>query len=132
MSFVIDTDVCSAYRRGNGRVFNRFVQHSGGLHISAVSLAELYSWVYRASTPRGRMQGLLDLLANVVVLDVDTDVAHRCGKVRALLLDQGRPVAIPDLLIASTALLHDFTLVTHNVAHLAVVPALRMEDWLGP
>jgi tRNA(fMet)-specific endonuclease VapC len=132
VSFLLDTDVCSTYLRGDGRVFNRFVQHSGGLHISAVSLAELYSWVFRANAPQSRRQGLVDLLSEVVVLDMDRDVAHKFGEVRAALLDQGRPVATPDLLIASTALWHDLTLVTHNVAHFAPVPGLRIEDGLNP
>jgi tRNA(fMet)-specific endonuclease VapC len=132
VSFLIDTDVCSAYLRGDRRVFNRFVQHSGGHRISAVSLAELYSWVFRANAPPGRRQGLTDLLSDVLLLDVDHNVAHTFGQVRAALLDQGRPIATPDLLIAATALWHDLTLVTHNVAHFSPIPGLRIEDWLTP
>ena len=131
MSFLLDTDTCSAYLRGDGRVFNRFIQHSGGLYISAVSLAELYSWVFRSHAPPARRQALADLLTELSVLDVDRDVAHQFGATRAALLDQGRPVATPDLLIASTALHYDLTLVTHNVVHFVPVPGLRLEDWLG-
>ena len=132
MSFLIDTDVCSAYLRGDGRVFNRFLQHGGGLYVSAVSLAELYTWAFRANAPPGRLVGIADLLSQVAVVPVDQDVARRFGEVRAALLDQGRPVATPDLLIASTALLHDLTVVTHNTAHFVPVPGLRIADWLAP
>jgi hypothetical protein len=31
MSFIIDSDICSAYLRGNGRVQGRFMQYAGGL-----------------------------------------------------------------------------------------------------
>jgi tRNA(fMet)-specific endonuclease VapC len=36
------------------------------------------------------------------------------------------------LLIASVALVHDLTLVTHNTADYQNVPGVRLEDWLIP
>jgi tRNA(fMet)-specific endonuclease VapC len=132
VSFLIDTDICSAYLKGDGRVFNRFLQHSGGINVSAITLAELYSWALRAKAPPGRLVGVAELLSEANVLPVDRDVARRFGEVRASLLDRGHPIATPDLLIASTAILHDLTVVTHNTAHFAPVAGLRVEDWLAP
>ena len=132
MSFLIDTEVCSAYLKGDGWVFNRFVQYSGGINISAVTLGELYVWALRRHAPPSRLVGIGDLLSEVNVVPVDRDVARRFGEVRASLLDQGRPLATPDLLIASTALLHDLTVVTHNSSHFSPIPGLRVEDWLTP
>jgi tRNA(fMet)-specific endonuclease VapC len=37
-----------------------------------------------------------------------------------------------DLLIASVALVHDLTLVTHNTADYQNIPGLRLDDWLIP
>ncbi len=54
MSHLLDTDIISAYLRGNGQVLNRFIQYSGGLYVSIVSLAELYAWVYWADNPAWR------------------------------------------------------------------------------
>lgn len=131
MSFLVDTDICSAFLKGDGRVFNRFVQHSGGLNISAVTLGELYTWVMRTPAVPKRQQALQDLLSDVQVLSVDVATALRFGEVRAKLVDVGLTVPTADLLIASTALLHDLTLVTHNTRHFANVPGLRIEDWLA-
>ena len=132
MSFLLDTDICSAYLRGDRTVFNRFLQHTGGLHVSAVSLAELYSWAHRAAAPPRRLESLQSMLDDVKVLDVTADVARTFGRMRAALLDQGRPLPTPDLIIAATALLHDLTLVTHNIQHFRPVPGLRVQDWLSP
>jgi hypothetical protein len=33
MSYVLDTDICSAYLQGKAQVFDRFVQHSGRLFV---------------------------------------------------------------------------------------------------
>ena len=51
MSFLLDTDICSAQLRGRRKVFSKFVQHSGQLHVSAVAVGELYSWVLRSKAP---------------------------------------------------------------------------------
>jgi len=131
MSFLLDTNICSVYLKGDGRVFNRFIQHSGGLSISAIAAGELYSWVYRANTKRERLNGLLDLLSDLRFIPVDHEVAQKFGQIRAALLDQGHPTPEIDLLIACTALVHDLTLVTHNIQDFAHVPGLRIEDWLS-
>jgi tRNA(fMet)-specific endonuclease VapC len=131
VNYLLDTNICSAYLKGDSRVFTRFIQHSGGLCVSAIVVAELYSWVYRTKTPVRRFTGLTDLLAELTLLPVNHDVARKLGEIRAALLDNGQPTPEIDLLIASTALLHDLTLVTHNVRDFAHVPSLRMEDWLA-
>jgi tRNA(fMet)-specific endonuclease VapC len=54
------------------------------------------------------------------------------GEVRAKLLDQGQPVAAVDLMIAATALVRGFTVVTHNTQHFSKVPGLTVADWTVP
>ena len=62
MSFLPDTDTCSAYLKGNNALANRFIQYGGRLHLSAASLGELYTWAFRARASSTRMQRLLDML----------------------------------------------------------------------
>ncbi len=83
------------------------------------------------NAPARRVQGLVDLLSDVSVLDATPNVSRRFGEAEALLLDQGRPVSEFDLLIAATALVHNSTLVTHNVRDFANIPGLTTRDWLG-
>jgi hypothetical protein len=61
MSFLLDTDICSASMKGLPLVSNRFIQYSGRLHISSVTLAELFAWALRAKASPKRLQSLLDL-----------------------------------------------------------------------
>jgi len=131
VSFLVDTDICSAHLRQNGAVTNRFLKYTGRLHISAVTVGELYTWALRANAPPQRLQALLDLLNDVVILGVDEQVGRKFGELRAALFDLGRPALDMDLLIAATALTHDLTLVTHNVRDFANVPGLTIEDWLS-
>jgi len=130
MSFLVDTDICSAHLRNVRSVSSRFLQNSGGLYLSVVSLGELYTWVLRSNAAARHSQGLVALLSDMTVLDVDHEVARRFGEVRARLLDRGQPVSGMDLLIAATALVHGLTMVTHNTRHFVNIPGLSVEDWL--
>ena len=132
MSFVIDTNTCSSYIRGHPRVFSRFVQHSGRLDISVVTLGELTIWRCRAKAPAKRTAQVQDLLAVVAMLDVSSDIAGKYGKVQAGLLDRGVAAPPLDLLIAATALTYDYTVVSNNTADFANVPGLSVVDWLAP
>lgn len=132
MSFLLDTDICSAFLKQNASLYNRFNQYSGQLSISVVSVGELFTWVYRRNAPPTRLQGLLALLNDLRVLEVDVPIARRFGEIRAQLLDRGHVVPTADMLIAATAIEHGLTLVTHNTQHYVNVPQLPMIDWLLP
>ena len=131
MSFLLDTDICSAHLKEKGSLTHKFLQHLGNLHISAITAGELFTWACRAKAPPERLRGLLDFLGDVNVLHVNEAVARKFGEMRAALLDVGKTVPQMDLLIASTALTEGLTLVTHNVSDYVNVPDLRLDDWLA-
>jgi tRNA(fMet)-specific endonuclease VapC len=132
MSFVIDTDTCSAYLKGNPLAWKRFQQYSGWLHVSTISLAELFTWALRAKASAKRLPALLHFLNDVQALDAGLDVARKFGEIQAGLLDVGKSAPEMDLLIAATALVQGFRLVTHNVQDFSNIPGLTIEDWLIP
>jgi tRNA(fMet)-specific endonuclease VapC len=113
-------------------VTNRFLQYTGRLHVSVVTVGELMTWALRANAPPRRLQGVEDLLKDVVVLDVTEDTARKFGELRAGLLDSGRPTPEMDLLIAASALVHGLTLVTQNVKDFVHISGLAVEDWVAP
>jgi tRNA(fMet)-specific endonuclease VapC len=130
MSFLIDTDICSAHLRNRGNVSSRFLQYTGRLHLSTLTAGELYCWALRRNAPPQHLDGLIDFLSDVTILNVDNEVARVFGEIRSGLLDLGQPVGSVDVFIAATALVHSLTLVTHNTRHFAVIPGLDIVDWL--
>jgi tRNA(fMet)-specific endonuclease VapC len=132
MSFLVDTDICSAHLKEKGIVTNRFLQYTGGLSVSTITLGELYAWAFRGNAPPKRLRGLREMLSDVRILEVTVEVAETFGRLQAGLLDAGTPASGMDLMIAATALLHDLTLVTHNTQDYANIPGLRTMDWLVP
>ena len=132
MNFLLDTDTCSAHMRRPAMLAHRFIQHTGQIAISAVTLAELYAGAYKHSQTSRLLALIADVLQEVSLLDFDSTCAERFGRVRGTLLQQGLSVPTTDLMIASAALVHDLTLVTHNTADYQNIPGLRLDDWLKP
>lgn len=130
MTHLLDTNTCSAYLKGRSGLSHRFIQHGGGLAISTVVVGELCTWAWRRSQREQAFAALDNLLADVTVLDFDTACAYQFGEIRATLLISGRVIESVDLMIASVALVHDLTVVTHNVRDFQDIPGLRVVDWL--
>jgi tRNA(fMet)-specific endonuclease VapC len=75
---------------------------------------------------------IADLVKDLAVFDFDTDCAEEFGRRQGMLQQRGRQVGTADLMIASVALVHNLTLVTHNTADYQNIPGLRLDDWLLP
>jgi tRNA(fMet)-specific endonuclease VapC len=132
VSFLLDSDICSAYLRRPRSLFARFIQYSGQLSISTITLSDLYTWAYKQDDPTVILSKVQDLLQDVKVLPFDDTCALELGKTRGGLLRQGIMVSPVDLMIGTIALVHNLTLVTHNTADFRHIPSLRLDDWLAP
>lgn len=130
MSFLLDTNVCSAHFRRPGGLAHRFIQYSGRLYIPTIVLAELYSGAYHHSNPIVLLNKIETFIADVEILGFDQICAKKFGFIRGTLLRQGISISTADLIIASVALTKDLTLVTHNTSDFQYIPDLRLEDWL--
>lgn len=132
MSFLLDTDICSAYLKNDPRVVSKVMLHFGGIHVSVITVAELMTWALRAKAPPTRLQGVNDFLSAATLHNVDVIVAEKFGEIRASLIDQGITVGQMDLLNASIALVNNLTMVTHNTSDYQSVPGLTLDDWAIP
>jgi predicted nucleic acid-binding protein len=104
-----DTDVCIDHLEGVRRLPRR-----GRLAYSVITRAELL-----AGGPRHEAS-VRRLLAGMDELVVDRRVAEKAGELRRVGL------RMPDALIASTALVHQLTVLTRNVADFRKAPGLRV------
>lgn len=133
MSYLLDTNICSAHLKRPGGLAHRMFQHSGRLYTSTIVVSELLAWAYRRTNPAPLRQQIEDeLLSDILVLDYDRACAERFGQVRGTLLRRGIAVNTADLMIAAVALAHNLVLVTNNTRDFQHIPSLTLEDWLVP
>ena len=73
-----------------------------------------------------------EILSRVTILPLEHDDALTAGDILATLQRTGKPIGMEDVLIASTALRYQCTLVTANTRHFCNIRELAVENWLEP
>jgi predicted nucleic acid-binding protein len=110
---LVDSDVLIDHLRGH----RRFVRGDDGIHVSAITRAELFSG--RASEERA----IRRLVDSMIDIPVDAAVAERAGRLR-----RTTPVRLPDALIAASAMEDRLVLLTRNARDFAGIKGLRIKS----
>src|SRR5581483_8501269 len=88
--------------------------------ISSITASELLVGVHRTTSERQRVtrQHFVETVLNaLLVLPFDVDVARTHAWLFVELTSRGRRIESHDMIIAATALTHDYAVLTHNVRH---------------
>lgn len=98
--------------------------------VPTIVRAELYFGAYNGTRTKSTLTEIDSFLAPLQSLEFSPQAAKTYGQLRADLKKRGRPIGPNDLIIASLALAHSFTLVTNNTKEFSMVRGLLLEDWL--
>ena len=134
MSFLLDTNVVSETRK---RTPDRNVlawfddTDQQDLHISVLTIGELTKGIARRRhrDPRSAaglehwLRGIEELFSDRVI-PIDASIATAWGN-----LDGGRPLPVIDSLLAATAKVRGFTLVTRNVKDIEPTGVAYINPW---
>jgi predicted nucleic acid-binding protein len=131
MPYLIDSDVLIAQREGQPSaraLLERLTPD--GISISIITYMEVYQGTLRNPDPARAQAGLAALLDGVPIVPFSVAAAHRCAELREQLARQGRRVRSRalDLITASIALEHGYTLVTRNRKDYEDIPGLSLYD----
>ena len=128
MGFLIDSSVfIGMERRGHGidYLVNTFPDED--LALAAITASELLVGAYRAESPERRslredyIQGIIE---HMPVEPFDLRVARAHGRLWAQLAGAGQLIGSHDLLIAATALVVEYSVLTLNLRDFRRVPGL--------
>ena len=137
MSFLLDTNMISETRRRNPDTavlaWLDPIDHKD-LYISVLTLGELAIGIARlqrkdpsaAAALSHWLQGIEELFADRVI-GIDATVAKAWGGLNA-----DRPLPVIDSLLAATAKVHGFTLVTRKVKDVASTGVTVIDPWADP
>lgn len=131
MIWLLDTNVLIHAVRGRPPAVRAHVQQQSpdDLAISSITVAELWYGAEKSANPAAKRAAWESVLAPFQVIAFDRSAAEHHARIRHAL--RRTPIGERDLLIASIALAHDLTLVTHNAEEFSRVPLLRVEDWVN-
>ncbi len=126
-SYLVDTDWAIHYLNGKTEIVEKLRSlEEKGLTVSVVSLAELYEGIYYSTDPSDNENALNDFLSGVSILGIEEEVCKVFGKERGKLRQMKKRIGDFDLLIASTCLYFNLTLLTNNRRHYEVVEGLNI------
>lgn len=97
--------------------------------LCSVVVAELLYGAHRSARKAQTLTEVRRFCGQFQSLVFDDMAAERYGELRAHLDAAGTPIGPNDLMIASIALAHALTLVTHNTNEFIRVSGLNLEDW---
>lgn len=113
---LVDTDILIDYLRGRTQAITFLERNIDDLHVSAVTVAELYQGV-REGDERAKLATTLSALT---VLPLTEEIAAMAGLLRR---DHRAAMGcgLADCLIAATARRHGLTLATLNAKHIGML-----------
>jgi len=131
VKYLLDTNVCVRYLNGKSVSLRQRLQNIDLLDLAVCSIvkAELFYGAMKSSNPNQTWAKQRRFIEIFVSLPFDDIAALTAGRIRAQLASLGTPIGLNDLLIASIALTHNLTLVTHNTGEFIRVEGLEIEDW---
>ncbi len=135
--YLFDTDVFIAFLRGKRPELKQRVeellQENTPVFMSLISLGELYLGAFKSENTPKNMALVTRLKDRITLLELTEDIVLLYGEIEAVLENAGQMIGDFDVLIASTAIAHDVTLVSGNERHfdriVNLFGQLQFEEW---
>lgn len=129
MKYLLDTDWIINALNGRQPVAEKIKGlRNEGLTISMISVAEIYEGIFGSRNPEKHETDFKNFLTGVTVLEITEDVCKKFGEIRNNLRKKGQLIGEFDLLIASSALVNNLTLLTGNVKHYERIGGLKTKS----
>ncbi len=123
MTLLLDTSVLIDVlhsKRNRPSQLRELVDFGHNLATSVINIAEVY-----AGLRQGEEAETEAFLEDLVPYVVDSAVARRAGLLKNAFARKGRTFALPDMVVAATALQHNLTLITDNYKDFQI-PELKL------
>lgn len=129
--YLLDTTTISNILRRKPSVLKQIRQVSPTeVYVSTVSQYEVeYGFVL---SPNSRIKFEADLhkfYQEIRCLPLTTEIAIAAASVASQLKEKGKPIGLPDVLIAATAITEGLIVVTSNTRHFERIEGIKLVDW---
>lgn len=130
MSYLIDTNIIIYSIKGNSFVNKNFLNNENiPKYISVITYGELLFGAKKSQNYEKNIAVVYRIKELFPIIDVDKAIIETFSELKANMQKSGTPIDDFDLLIASTALSMNSTLVTNNEKHFNRIKGLTIENW---
>lgn len=128
--FLLDTDTCIRFMKGNPDVVRHFRKHGPSkLFLSSISHHELLYGALHSAAIERHLNAVEHFTTPITILPFTAISATHSAVVRQQLAASGQSIGPLDTLIAGHALEHELILVTGNIREFSRVEGLKVETW---
>ncbi len=129
---VLDTDILSAIMRQNPGVILKaqaYLDEHRQFTLSIITRFEILRGL-KAKNATRQLQHFNEFCDRNVILPLTDDIVMKAADIYADLHQRGALIGDADILIAASAIVNDWGIVTNNVNHFGRIDELRIENWL--
>jgi tRNA(fMet)-specific endonuclease VapC len=131
---ILDTDILSAILRQNPVALHQaknYLLWHGQLTFSIITRYEILRGL-KAKGATKQIQAFDDFCNQNIILPITDETVVKAADIYADLRQRGAPIGDADILIAASALIRGWAVVTNNEAHFLRIPELQVINWLKP
>jgi len=127
VKYLLDTDIIIDHFRERKILSEDFLVSGAG--ISIITLGELIYGAYKSDNPERSLQKLENSLKilKLEIINLSFEIVSEFSRIKAELEKLGKRLEDFDLLIAATAKVNSFILVTGNKKHFERIPGLKLD-----
>lgn len=130
MAFLIDTDIIIYSLKGNTQINNWMYENQNmPKFISVITFGELTYGARKSQHPEKNIATAIRISELFPIIDINNGIIEIFGELKAKLEKNGNTIDDMDLLIASTAIYMNMSLVTNNKNHFSRISDLVLEKW---
>ncbi len=132
MKYFLDTNICIYYLKGMypGIVKNLLSKNPEDIKISAIVKAELLYGAEKSQTREKTKEKIYEFLLPFEIVGFNDEATEIYGKTREYLEKKGLIIGPNDLILASTVIGYNGTLITNNVKEFKRIKELKIENWI--
>lgn len=128
--YLLDTDIVVFFLRGQSRVIRNVEIHaSDPKAISVITHGELLYGALKSDRPAEYLAKVHRIAEIFPLIEVSRAVMETFASIKVDLERKGKRIDDFDLILGSTALLLNYTVVTNNERHFRDIPGLGIENW---
>jgi tRNA(fMet)-specific endonuclease VapC len=131
-SSILDTDILSAFLRGNVAVINSVDEHLkeyGFINLSVITYYEIMNGLLYKDAKKQLMR-FEEFVSLNRVIPLSVSMAKTASVIHADLRSKGNEIGHTDTLIAATAIVSELQLVTNNTEHFKRIKDLQFTNWM--
>jgi len=128
--YLVDSDILINFLKGKSQEVKIFKSlQNEFFYINVISVGEIFEGLLGTSNKK-KLSSFKELLKTFTILNVDLPIMEKFAGLRKLLRKKGELIDNFDLLIASSCLTHNLTLLTNNLSHFKRISGLKIYQGL--